>query len=53
VAVTVAELGLSGKVFRCTYRGSSSPGADGDAIVELTLREEFSSTYTDPHRRRL
>jgi hypothetical protein len=47
VAVTVAELGLSGKVFRCVSR-EFKPGAEGDAIVELTLREEFSSTYTDP-----
>jgi hypothetical protein len=48
VSVTVAELGISSKVFRCigrTYR----PGNDGsDPIVELTLREEYSATYTDP-----
>ena len=45
--MTVAELGLSSKVFRCIAR-KFAPGASGDAIVELTLREEFSSTYTDP-----
>jgi hypothetical protein len=47
VAVTVAELGLSAKVFRCISR-EFRPGAEGDAVVELTLREDNSSTYTDP-----
>jgi hypothetical protein len=47
VSVTVAELGLSAKVFRCTSR-SFHPSADGEVVVELTLREENASTYTDP-----
>jgi hypothetical protein len=46
VAVTVAELGLSGKVFRCIKREVTT--GDDSTVVELTLREENSSTYTDP-----
>lgn len=48
VRITVAELGLSAKIFRCIER-RSRPGSDGsDPLIELTLREENSSTYTDP-----
>ena len=47
VYVTVAELGLSSKVFRCISR-EFKPSTEGDPIVELTLREENSTTYTDP-----
>lgn len=47
VSVTVAELGLSAKVFRCIAR-KRRLGSGGDPVVELTLREENSSTYTDP-----
>lgn len=47
--VTIAELGLSSKVFRCISR-DFNPGSEGgdQPIVQLTLREEFSTTYTDP-----
>lgn len=47
VSVTVAELGLSSKVFRCIAR-KRRLGSGGEPVVELTLREENSSTYTDP-----
>jgi hypothetical protein len=47
VSVTISELGLSGKPFRCIARKRRS-GANGEPLVELTLREEFSSTYSDP-----
>lgn len=46
VQVTIAELGLSGKVFRCISR-EVQPSGD-EHIVLLTLREEFAATYTDP-----
>ena len=44
-AVTVAELGLASKVFRAV--GRKMRAADGPP-TELVLREENSSTYTDP-----
>lgn len=47
VSITVAELGLSSKVFRCIAR-KRRLGSGGEPVVELTLREENSSTYTDP-----
>jgi hypothetical protein len=47
VSVTVAELGISAKVFRCIGRKRRS-GANGEPLVELTLREEVSTTYSDP-----
>lgn len=46
VAVTVAELGISNKTFRCLSRTVSSE--DAGHVVELTLREEFVNTYADP-----
>jgi hypothetical protein len=47
VQVTVSELGISAKVFRCIGRKRRS-GANGEPLVELTLREEVSTTYSDP-----
>jgi hypothetical protein len=45
--ITVAELGITNKVFRCIGRKRRS-GANGEPIIELSLREENSATYTDP-----
>ena len=47
VYVTLPELGLTDKVFRCISR-EFKPSTEGDPIVELTLREENSTTHTDP-----
>jgi len=41
--VTIAELGMSNKVYRCLSRQEHE-----DDSVTLTLREETSATYTDP-----
>jgi hypothetical protein len=46
--VTVAELGITNKVFRCVSRRQRPTGEGGEPVIELTLREESSSTYTDP-----
>jgi hypothetical protein len=46
--VTVAELGITSKVFRCIARKQRPVTEGSDPIVELTLREENSSTYTAP-----
>lgn len=46
--VTVAELGISAKVYRCIKRVVRPGGEGEEPLVELTLREEFSTTYTDP-----
>lgn len=48
VYVTCGELGLSNKVFRCIERKTRFASAEDQPLVELTLREEFSSTYADP-----
>lgn len=47
VEVTCAELGLDGKVFRCINRAIRSNS--DEALVELTLREENATTYSDPY----
>ena len=47
VQVTVAEFGITAKVFRCVSR-KTRPTSEGDPIIELMLREENSSTYSDP-----
>jgi hypothetical protein len=46
--VTVAELGITDKVFRCIGRKIRPTTNGEEPIVELTLREENSSTYSDP-----
>jgi hypothetical protein len=43
VAVTCAELGIGGKVYRCLMRDENE-----DQTITLTLREEYPETYTDP-----
>lgn len=43
VSLTLAELGISSKVYRCLAREEHA-----DDSVTLTLREETSATYTDP-----
>jgi hypothetical protein len=41
-------LGITNKVFRCVSRRQRPTGEGGEPVIELTLREESSSTYTDP-----
>jgi hypothetical protein len=48
VYVTCGELGLSNKVFRCIERKTRFASGEDAPLVELTLREEFASTYADP-----
>ncbi len=43
VALTIAELGIAGKTFRCLAREERE-----DLSVILTLREEYPATYADP-----
>ncbi len=45
VSLSIAELGMSSKVFRCVGRKTRN---GGEIPAELTLREELSTTYTDP-----